>query len=137
MRDRGPVTDSAAVGKPAQYDRKDAEELARLYRAGELVPIRVPTQRERRVRNPVRCREVFQREPLKSRHYILTLLALRGLVYREGHNWTGKHMTWLRAILMDGLLKTEDRVVFGEYLALLHYKLDRGSRSWRWMTVAG
>ena len=46
-------------------------------------------------------------------------------------------MTWLRAIMMDGLLETEDRVVFGEYLALLDYKLDRGSRSWRWMTVAG
>ena len=34
-------------------------------------------------------------------------------------------MTWLRAIQSDGVLKTEDRVVFGEYLALLDYKLDR------------
>ena len=81
-----------------KHDRKDAEELARLYRTGELVTIRVPTEREERVRDLIRCREGFQREALKSRHYILKFLARRGLVYREGQNWTGKHFAWLRAI---------------------------------------
>ena len=47
-----------AIRVPSSLDRKDAEELARLYRAGELVAIRVPTEREERVRDPVRCREV-------------------------------------------------------------------------------
>ena len=112
-------------GERRKHDRKDAEELARLYRAGELVTIRVPTEREERVRDLVRCREAFQRETLKSRHYILKFLARRGLVYREGHNWTGKHFAWLRAIQRDAVLETEDQVVFGEYLALLDYKLDR------------
>ena len=36
-------------GEQRKHDRKDAEELARLYRAGELVTIRVPTEREERV----------------------------------------------------------------------------------------
>ena len=62
-------------GEQRKHDRKDAEALARLYRAGELVTIRVPTEREERVRDLVRCREVFQREALKSRHYILKFLA--------------------------------------------------------------
>ena len=69
-----------------------------------------------------RCREAFQREALKSRHYILKFLARRGLVYREGGNWTGKHFAWLRTIQRDGVLETEDQMVFGEYL---EYKLDR------------
>ena len=56
-------------GERRKHDRKDAEELARLYRAGELVTIRVPTEREERVRDLVRCRGTFQREILKSRHY--------------------------------------------------------------------
>ena len=112
-------------GEQRKHDRKDAEELARLYRAGELVTIRVPTEREERVRDLVRCREVFQREILKSRHYILKFLARRGLVHREGRNWTRKHLMWLRAIQRDAVLETEDHVVFGEYLALLDYKLDR------------
>ena len=83
-------------GERRKHDRKDAEELARLYRAGELVTIRVPSEREERVRDLVRCRGTFQREILKSRHYILKFLARRGLVYREGQNWTGKHFAWLR-----------------------------------------
>ena len=112
-------------GEQRKHDRKDAEVLARLYRAGELVTIRVPTEREERVRDLVRCREAFQREALKSRHYILKFLARRGLVYREGRNWTGKHFAWLRAIQRDGVLEVEDQVVFGECLALLDHKLDR------------
>ena len=32
---------------------------------------------------------------------------------------------WLRAIQRDAVLETEDQVVFGEYLALLDYKVDR------------
>ncbi len=112
-------------GERRKHDRKDAEELARLYRAGELVTIRVPTEREERVRDLVRCRETLQRECLKSRHYILKFLARRDLVYREGQNWTVKHFAWLRAIQRDGVLEAEDQMVFGEYLALLDYKLGR------------
>ena len=112
-------------GERRKHDRKDAEELARLYRAGELVTIRVPTEREERVRDLVRCRGTFQREILRSRHYILKFLARRGLVYREGRNWTLRHMMWLRAIQRDAVLETEDQTVFSEHLALLDYKVDR------------
>ena len=87
--------------------------------------IRVPAEREERVRDLVRCRETLQREALQSRHYILKFLARRDLVYREGRNWTVKHFAWLRAIQRDGVLEVEDQVVFGEYLALLDYKLGR------------
>ena len=42
--------------------------------------IRIPTEAEERVRDLVRCRETFQREILKSRHYLLKFLARRGYV---------------------------------------------------------
>ena len=42
--------------------------------------IRIPTESEERVRDLVRCRETFQREILKSRHYLLKFLARRGCV---------------------------------------------------------
>lgn len=77
------------------------------------------------MRDLVRCRETFQRELLKSRHYVLKFLARRGLVYREGNNWTQKHFRWLRGLQRDGALEAEDRTVFAEYLALLEYKLQR------------
>lgn len=112
-------------GERRKHDRRDAMDLAGLYRAGELVTIRIPTAAEERVRDLVRCRETFQREILKSRHYVLKFLARRGFVYREGKNWTGKHFTWLRRLLSGTQLEAEDRTVFAEYLSLLDYKLQR------------
>ena len=52
--------------------------LARLHRAGELVPVRIPSEADERVRDVVRCRDTFQREILTSRHSILKFLAMRG-----------------------------------------------------------
>jgi transposase len=78
------------------------------------------------VRDLVRCRATLQREILKSRHYILKFLARRGLVFREGTNWRQPHYEWLRRLASArSPLAAEDRLVFGEYLALLEYKLAR------------
>ena len=112
-------------GERRKHDRKDATQLARLYRAGELVAVRVPTAAEERVRDLVRCRESFQREILRSRHYVLKFLARRGWVYREGTNWTQGHHAWLRGLLRGDDLVGEDRIVLGEYLGLLEYKISR------------
>jgi transposase len=74
----------------------------------------------------VRCRETFQRELLKSRHYVLKFLARRGFIYREAKNWTKGHDTWLRRLASPGSpLPAEDLIVLREYLALLEYKLLR------------
>jgi transposase len=113
-------------GSQRKHDKYDAAQLARLYRAGELTPVRIPSEAEERVRDIVRCRETFQREALKSRHYILKFLARRGFVYRDGTNWSGRHFVWLRHLASSNSpLAREDALVYGEYLALLEYKLAR------------
>ena len=113
-------------GVQRKNDKRDAAQLARLYRAGELTIVRVPTEAEERVRDVVRCRETFQREILKSRHYILKFLARRGFVYRDGTNWTQPHYEWLRQLAHErSPLAVHDRLVFSEYLGLLEYKLAR------------
>jgi transposase len=113
-------------GVQRKHDKRDASELARLYRAGELTAVRIPSEAEERVRDVVRCRETFQREILKSRHYILKFLARRGLVFREGTNWCTPHRRWLQHLTTEGSpLAPADRLVFREYHALLEYKLQR------------
>jgi transposase len=113
-------------GVQRKHDNRDAADLARLYRAGELVIVRIPTEAEERVRDVVRCRETFQREILKSRHYILKVLARRGFVFREGTNWCTPHLKWLQHLTTDGsALAAHDRLVFREYHALPLYKLQR------------
>ena len=112
-------------GVQRKHDTYDAIQLARLHRAGELTVIRIPTEAEERVRDLVRCRETFQREILKSRHDLLKFLARRGCVYLK-KAWTPAHYAWLRQLTgAASPLVDEDRVVFGEYLALLEYKLSR------------
>ena len=112
-------------GEQRKHDRRDAIMLARLYRAGELVPIRVPSPKDERVRDLVRCRETFQRELLRSRHYILKFLSRRGFVFRGGGRWGPKHRAWLERLLHEERLAPEDRAVYSEYLALMDYKLGR------------
>ena len=113
-------------GVQRKYDKRDASELARLYRAGELTAVRIPSEAEERVRDVVRCRETFQREILKSRHYILKFLARRGLVFRDGTHWCTPHLKWLQHLTTEqSPLAPADRLVFREYHALLQYKLQR------------
>ena len=109
-----------------KHDKHDAAQLARLHRAGELTAVRIPSEAEERVRDVVRWRETFQHETLKSRHYILKFLARRGLVYRDGENWSLKHLAWLRALAaVSSPLAREDALVFREYLSLFDYKIGR------------
>lgn len=113
-------------GVQRKHDKRDAADLARLYRAGELTAVRIPSETDERVRDVVRCRETFQREILKSRHYILKFLARRGFVFREGTNWCTPHLKWLQHLTTDGsALEPHDRLVYREYHALLMYKLQR------------
>ena len=113
-------------GVQRKHDKYDASELARHYRAGELTPVRIPSEAEERVRDVVRCRETFQREILKSRHYILKFLARRGFVFREGTNWCTPHLRWLQHLTTEqSPLAPADRLVYREYHALLAYKLQR------------
>jgi transposase len=113
-------------GVQRKHDKRDASDLARLYRAGELTPVRIPSEAEERVRDVVRCRETFQREILKSRHYILKFLARRGLVFRDGTNWCTPHLRWLQHLTTEqSPLAPADRLVYREYHALLEYKLQR------------
>ena len=107
------------AGDRRKTDKRDAVKLAGLYRAGELTAIRIPDEVEEQVRSLVRCRETMMREILKSRHYVLKLLQCRGLVFRNGKNWTQRHWAWLRKLELEG----EDRITFETYLDLLEYKL--------------
>ncbi|HYJ78865.1 MAG TPA: IS110 family transposase [Longimicrobiaceae bacterium] len=120
-------------GHRRKHDRYDAMELARLYRAGALVVVQVPTEAQERVRDVVRCRERFQQEILQTRHSILKFLRRRDRVFREGKHWTKRHWGWLQGLLKPGELAAEDHLVLSEYMGLLKFKLDRREELDRWI----
>jgi transposase len=55
------------VGDRVKTDRRDAEKLARLFRAGELTSIRVPSEAEEALRDLIRCREDAREDVLRQR----------------------------------------------------------------------
>ncbi|HEY5062193.1 MAG TPA: IS110 family transposase [Gemmatimonadaceae bacterium] len=112
-------------GDKRKTDRRDAVELAHLYRAGELVEIRIPSELEEQTRDLVRCREILQREVIRSRHYLSAFLLRRGLIYRQGTAWKPAHLAWIRRLLVAEGLVGDDALVVQEFLALLEYKLAR------------
>lgn len=83
-------------GDRVKTDRRDAEKLARLYRAGELTEIRVPTRQEEADRDLVRAREGAMADRLRCRHRLLKFLLRQGLVYHETRTWGVEHRAWLK-----------------------------------------
>ncbi len=79
-------------GEHRKTDRRDAMKLGRDFRDDRLALIYIPSEADEQVRDLVRCRETFQREIIKSRHYVLKFMLRRGLVFREGTNWTVRHL---------------------------------------------
>jgi transposase len=84
-------------GQRVKTDRRDAAKQVRLFRAGELTPIRVPDEAEEAVRDLVRCRDDVRGDVVRWRHRLLKLLARHGRVYHAGKNWSQRHWTWIRA----------------------------------------
>ncbi|HSJ44279.1 MAG TPA: transposase [Euzebyales bacterium] len=72
-----------APGDRVKTDRRDCRRLARLYRAGELTAIRIPTEREEAVRDLCRARADMVTDRHRARRRLLSFLL------RHGHS-TGR-----------------------------------------------
>lgn len=109
------------AGRRVKTDRIDALKLASLYRAGELTPVRVPTQEEESDRRLVRLRDQVSKDVTETKVHINQFLRELGLVYRDGTRWTERHWIWLKQLSFTG----SDAVVWDEYLGMLTYKMAR------------
>lgn len=88
-------------GDKVKTDRRDADQLAQLFRAGQLTAVRVPTRGEEADRDLVRAREDVLTERLRARHRLTKFLLRQGLAWREGKGWTVAHRTWLRGLRFE------------------------------------
>ena len=88
-------------GDRVKTDRRDAIMLARLARAGELTPVRVPDAADEAVRDLVRAREDAVRECRNARHRLKALLLRNGITYAGKSAWTAAHLRWLASLKMN------------------------------------
>ena len=82
------------VGDRVKTDRRDADKLARAYRAGDLTPVWVPDAAHEAMRDLVRAREDAKQDQLRARHRLGKFLLRHGK-RPEGKmsSWTQKYMS--------------------------------------------
>jgi transposase len=78
-------------GDRIKTDRRDAGQLAVLYRAGALTAIHIPTEQEEAARDLLRCREDIKADLLRARHRLSKFLL------RHGRRFTGTKKAWSKA----------------------------------------
>ena len=100
-------------GNRIKTDRRDAINLVRLYRAGELSCIYVPSKEDEAMRDLVRCREDFKRFERKARQRLLAFLLRHGIDYPGKRNWTKTHMNWLAGLKLS---HRSQQIVLQEYI---------------------
>jgi transposase len=85
-------------GDRVKTDRRDAERLARCYRAGDLTAVWVPDAAHEALRDLVRAREAAKADQLRARHRLSKFLLRQGRRPAEGVKaWTLKYWEWVKS----------------------------------------
>ena len=130
------------AGERIKTDRRDALNLARLARAGELVAIYVPDAADEAMRDLVRAREdavIMQRQ---ARQRLQALLLRNEIRYAGKSSWTRAHRRWIAQLKLPN---PAQQIAFEEYVQAVHEASLRVERltgaiaaqleHWRWRPV--
>jgi transposase len=85
------------AGERVKTDRRDAQKLARSYRAGDLTAVWVPDAAHEALRDLVRAREAAKKDQLRARHRLGKFLLRHGRRPPTGTKaWTQHHLAWVK-----------------------------------------
>lgn len=85
-------------GDRVKTDRRDAEKLARSYRAGDLTAVWVPDAAHEALRDLVRARLAAKRDQLRARHRLSKFLLRHGRRAPDGVTpWTDRYLQWVKS----------------------------------------
>ena len=83
-------------GDRIKNDRRDAANLARLHRAGELTAVWVPDTESEAMRDLTRSREDGKYAETRARQRLGSFLLRHGRRYPGRSHWTASHLRWIR-----------------------------------------
>jgi len=118
------------AGDRVKTDRRDARNLGRLYRSGELTVIHIPDEEQEAVRDLSRSREDAVEDVARKRHQLSKFLLRHGHRYHDGKQWTQGHIRWMKGLKFESLTL---KGVFEDYLLALDQSEDRLERLTRLM----
>jgi transposase len=130
------------AGDRVKTDRRDALQLARLLRSGDLTPVYVPTVEDEALRDLVRAREDTLKDGKAAKARLKAFLLRQDIRYEGRATWGPAHLRWLA----EGVCPTPaQQIVFQEYvravsepterLQRLEAELQTQVQTWRWVPV--
>lgn len=111
-------------GDRIKTDRRDAINLAKLHRAGELTPVWVPDQAHEAIRDLVRARLAAVRSLRQARQQLSGFLLRHGRHYHRPA-WTLMHRRWLAGLRFE---QAVHHIVLEDCIAVVEAATERRNR---------
>ena len=123
-------------------DKRDAKNIAKLFRNGDITEVRVPPALDEAVRDVCRARTDASDDLARAKQRLNAFLLRNGFRYSGKSRWTPGHMRYLRdLVLPDEALK----IVLEEYIQAIDSAIERRARladkmkqlllDWEWKPV--
>ena len=112
-------------GNRVKTNRRDALELARLSRSGDLVRVWVPSVEDEAVRDVCRARDAARTTLKDAKRRLKSFLLRLGLSYTGRAAWTDAHRRYLAKVVCP---TPAQQVVFQESLHAVDEQVDRVAR---------
>ena len=113
------------VGERVKTDRRDAIRLAELARAGELVNVSIPDERDEAIRDLSRAREDAVRARLKARQQLKAMLLRHGQRYTGKSSWTQAHERYLSSVAFAHPAQDIAFVEYRQAVGEAHARIER------------
>jgi transposase len=130
------------AGGRVQTDRRDAVQLARLLRSGDLTPVYVPTVEDEASRDLVRAREDALKDGKAAKVRLKAFLLRQDIRYEGRATWGPAPLRWLAEVVCP---TPAQQIVFQEYVRAVSEHQERLQRleselqalvqTWRWLPV--
>jgi transposase len=112
-------------GERVKTNRRDADAIARLARAGELSALHVPEPEDEAVRDLLRARWQTAKHQHRARQQLKSFLLRHNLRYAGTKAWTQKHLNYLATVKLPF---AEQQFVFQEQVNLISEAGERLER---------
>src|SRR5919201_3512868 len=126
------------AGDRVKTDRRDAMQLARLMRSGDLTPVYVPRVEDEAIRDLGRAREDAIRDLKAAKFRLKAFLLRHDIRYTGQANWGPAHLRWPSEVVCP---TPAQQIVFQEYvravtehterLQRLEQELQDQAKAWR------
>jgi transposase len=132
----------ARRGAPAGAINRDARNIAKLFRNGDIVEVRVPPALDEAIRDVCRARTDASDDQSRAKQRLNSFLLRNGIRYSGKSRWTPAHMRYLRELVLPDQAQ---KIVLEEYIQAIDSAIERQQRladkmkellkGWEWKAV--